>query len=854
MHGASPPPIQPEPYLNELLPNAFPSEAFLKMEVKEIDIPDVISKLTLEEKAYLTSGKDFWHTYPVHRLGVPSLRVSDGPYGVRGTQFTDPAPTASIPSGSVLACSWNTDLMYELGKMMGDQTRAKGAHLLLGPTINMARSPLSGRSFESLGEDPILTGYLASAMSKGIKERKVMICPKHLVCNDKEDLRLAMNVELSERALREIYLLPFMIVQKHNDPESYMTSYNKVRGKHGVENEYVMKEIVQKEWGFKGCFMSDWFGTVSCAESLNAGTHLEMPGPPIWRGSLVTNCVYHNTITEQALNEAVRGVLTLVHGAAKTGLPEDAEEGELDNEEVDALARQAGKESLVLLKNEGILPLQKKKVLVIGLAAKKANFCAGGACTVNAYHAISLYDAMVENLGESNVDWVMGAPNRKVLPSLALYAKDKTKKPIVYRTFDEPRSVKDRKVLTESKLPEVDIMMFEYDPSTIRPGHHLNANFQVTINVPESAKWRFNLKVAGLAQVFIDGKNVATNDNNHKSGSDMGMTAPVIFEEVYLEEGKDYLFEIDFKSTAGSGILAGCLACGLEKAIAAEDYIKEASELAKKYEQVVVVTGLNKDFETEGIDRKTMDLPPYQDQLVESVLESNPNAVVVIESGTAVTLPWEKKAKALLHSGYLGQELGNAMFDVIFGDYNPSGKLSYTWPKRYEDCSSATSFELDKTLSLTYLDDIYMGYRHNDVHKIEPLFAFGHGLSYTTFKLENLKVDVGEEVIELSVDVKNTGKVDGDAVVQAYVLPKSSAVPNVVKSLKGFTKVSCKAGSSVTAKVSIDKKLACSIYDTSIKLWVLEAGDYEVAVGSSSDKLELSQSFKVEKSVNWVKL
>lgn len=825
------------------------------MEVKQIDIEDVISKLTVEEKAYLISGRDFWHTYPVHRLGIPSLRFSDGPYGVRGTKFTDAVPTASIPSGTVLACSWNTDLMYELGKMMGDQARAKGAHLVLGPTINMARSPLGGRSFESFGEDPVLTGLLASALSLGIKDRKMMICPKHLACNDKEDDRTAMNVELSERALREIYMLPFMIVQKKNDPESYMTAYNKIRGKHGSENEYLMREIVEKEWGFKGCFMSDWFGTVSTADSINAGLHLEMPGPPIWRGKLVENCVQHRTVTEESLNEAVRGVLTLVNGAAKSGIPEDAYEGQLHNKEVIALNRQAAREALVLLRNENILPLQKKKVLVIGESAKKANYCAGGACTVNAYHPVSMYDALVENLGESNVDWVIGAPNRKILPSLGLYAKEQSKKPIKYCTYDEPRSVKDRKVISELTIPEVSVMMFEYDPATIRPGHHLHATFLVTINVPESAKYRFNLKVGGSAWVLIDGKVKATHINNYKSGSDMGMNAPVIFSEVYLEAGKDYLFEVDFESTSGKGgMLAGCLYCGLEKAVAPEEYIKEAVELAKKYEQVIVITGLNKDFETEGIDRSTMGMPPYQDLLVESVLDSNPNSVIIVESGTAVTLPWEKKAKALLHSGYLGEELGNAIYDVVFGDYNPSGKLTYTWPKRYEDNSSATSFELDKSYSLTYLDDIYMGYRHNDISKIEPLFAFGHGLSYTSFAFDNLKVDVGEESIQLSVDVKNTGAIDGSAVVQAYVLPKNSSVPVAVKSLKGFTKVFCKAGTSITANISLDKKLACSFYNTNIKQWTLEAGDYEVAVGSSSDKLEATKTFKIEKSTNWTML
>lgn len=828
------------------------------MSFSKIDIDSVLDQLTLQEKIHLVSGLDSWHTYPVPRLGIPSLRISDGPNGVRGTKFFNSVPTACIPTGTAIASCWNTELMNELGKEMGAQCRAKGAHCLMGPNINMARSLLSGRSFESLGEDPMLTGLLALAYCQGVHDQKIMVCPKHMVCNDKEDYRMTMNVLVSERALREMYLMPFMLVQKYAQPEMYMTAYNRLNGSHCSENKSLMKDIVREEWGFEGCFVSDWYGTVSCADSINAGLNLEMPGPTIWRGKLLEMSVFHDTVTRESLDDAVRGVLYLVNKAAESGIPENAHEGMKDDDDTTKLVRQAARESIVLMKNTGdVLPLKSSnKVLVIGEAAKKANFACGGCTNVTPYRQISLYDSLVDHLGSSNVEWCLGAANRKLLPSFSLMAKSKDPSPISFCVYDDPRSVSDRKPISEEMVSEIDAILGDFDPAKLRDIDQLYANFQVVIIVSESGYYKFNLKVSGLARVYVDGEMKFVNDLEHKTSGAFGLDAPEVFQEIHFEAGKEYLVEVDFESTIGKSSFItgyGCVSCGMEKAVTPEESIAEAVKLAKTYDQVIVLTGLNKDYECEGVDRKDMDLPPNQDKLIESVLEGQPNAVIVIESGTPVTLPWVNKANALFHSSYIGEQLGNALYDVLFGEYNPSARLPFTWPKKYEDCLSATSFEVDNRYSLTYLDDIYMGYRYMEKRKIEPLFAFGYGLSYTNFHFGKVEMVLGEESVEISVDVENVGKLDGSTVVQVYIAPRSPSVP-CTKSLKGFSRVGCSKEEAVTAKVTLDKKLACSYYDTSVSKWTMEKGKYDVYVGSASNSTELSGTFEVEKTVHWVSL
>lgn len=822
---------------------------------KIIDPETVLSQLTYHEKIKLTSGLDCWHTYPIPRLNVTSIRISDAPNGIRGTKFFNAVPTTCIPTGTALASTWNTTLVRKLGCILGEQAHAKGAHAFMGPNINLARSPIGGRSFETLGEDPFLAGWLAVAYCEGVHSQKIVSCPKHIVCNDKDDFRMTMNVDISERALREVYLMPFMLVQKYTKPTLYMTAYNKVNGITCSENPHILQDIVTDEWKFDGCFVSDWFGTVSCAESINAGMHLEMPGPPIWRGKLLEMSVFHNTVKMEALDKAVLGVLRLVSKAQESGIPENAPEVSKDDAATTAVVRQAAREAIVLLKNEdNLLPIKKSKVLLVGEAAKFANFSSGGSTALTPNRSVSLLDALSEELGAENVDWVLGSPNRAQFPSFSLYAKGPNS--VRYCVYDDPRSVAKRVPLEEEYVDSIDAFIGDFDPARLRNPDKLYASFQVDIKVPESGYYKVNLKVSGWAELYINGESKILNDLVHPASGAFGLDAPEIEKDIYFEAGKPYNVEVEFESTLESSFITGygCVSCGILKPFDIPAAISEAAEKAKNAEQVIVVTGFNKDFECEGIDRKTMDLPPHQDDLIEAVLEANPNAVVVLETGTPTNMRWNERAKAIVHGGYLGEELGHGLADVLLGKFNPCGKLPFTWPKQYEDVACSTSFQLDNDYSLAYSEDVFVGYRHFDARKIEPLYPFGFGLSYSDFKITKLDVTKKNDEIKISVSVANNGDYNGSEVVQVYVSNSSAPVPVPVKELKGFTKVEVNKRSSKNATITLPLKITTSFYNTKLKTWTMNAGKYIILVGTSSRDIHLQKELIIDETVNWIDL
>ncbi|CDK25429.1 unnamed protein product [Kuraishia capsulata CBS 1993] len=827
---------------------------------KAFDVEEVLEQLTLREKIALVSGLDTWHSVPIPRLGVPSIRVSDGPNGVRGTKFFNGVPTACIPSGTGLGATWDQELLNYSGRMMADQARAKGAHVLMGPTINMARSPLAGRSFECLSEDPFLTGLLSANYVRGVQDGKIGTCPKHMVCNDKEDDRMTLNVVVSERAMREIYLTPFMLTEKYAKPWGYMTSYSKLNGKHCSENSHLLQDIVRGEWGFDGFFVSDWFGVVSCADSLNAGLDWEMPGPSIWRGKLLEFSVFHKTVHEETLNDAARNMLNLVNKCIGTGVPENAFEGEHDTPDVREWMEKLASDQVVLLKNKNkILPFRKdKKVLVIGEGGKVPTYCSGGCTMVEPYYTVSPYDAIETKIGAGNVKYTLGAPLSKAYPSVAFFSPKfpDVKDPITFSVYDDARTIPDRVAIKTEAVSTVDAILGDFDPALLRDKEMLYAKFLSEIVVPESGYYSFSLQVSGQAKIFIDDEPVLINDLEHKTSSAFGLDAPEVFKDVYFESGKTYTFELDFESTPGKSSFItgyGSVTCGMTKTHDAEKCIAEAAALAKDFDQVVLLTGLNKDYEVEGIDRKHMGLPPFQDKLVEEVLKANANTVVVIESGTPVTMPWVDSVDTLLHSAYAGSETGTGIANVLFGDVNPNAKLPMTYPKKMEDSGSHPFFEVSNG-NLVYGDDIFVGYRYFEKKKIEPLFPFGYGLSYTTFELSGLELRDSADGNDLVVSIKvsNTGSIAGAEVVQLYVSFKSSLVDRAEKELKGFAKVFLEPGQTKEATIIVEKKLATSFFNERLNKWTSEQGTYTAWVGTSSvDPNALLGRFTTLKTVHW---
>ncbi|KAK5467296.1 beta-glucosidase [Exophiala xenobiotica] len=823
------------------------------------DVEEVLPQLTISEKVDLLSGIDFWHTAPVHRLGVPSIRLSDGPNGVRGTRFFNGVPAACLPCGTGLAATWDTDLVKKGGRLQGHEAIAKGATVILGPTTNMQRSPLGGRGFESFSEDPFLAGAMSAATVNGIQSTGVAATIKHYVCNDQEDQRQAVDSILTERALREIYLMPFMIAQRDSRPECYMTAYNRVNGVHASENPRLLQEVLRGEWGFDGLVMSDWFGTYSTTESIKAGLDLEMPGPSSIRGKLVNQALGCGKLSEHDIDQRVREVLKLVQKTLSLGIPENAPETTVDTPETAALLRKIASNGIVLMKNEDkVLPFEKSKTTaIIGPNAAYAAYCGGGSASLLPYYAISPLDGLRAQAPDAK--YALGAPGWKSLPLMTRLAKTKDDKPgLTMKVFLDPPSERHRKPIDEVYVNDSDILLVDYKHPLVKTSLYW-VELDGTFTPSETCEYEFSLAVAGTGKIFVNGECVVDNETKQRPGNSFfGAGTAEEIGTLKLNQGETYNIHITFgtfptmrfSAHGATGFGAGGLRIGLERKVEIESEIERAVRIAKQADQVVLCAGLNKDWESEGYDREHMDLPGGSDDLIKAVLAANPNTAIVIQSGTPVAMPWLKEARAILQAWYGGNETGNAIADVVFGKTNPSGKLPLSFPVRNEDNPAFLNYKSERNRAI-YGEDVYVGYRFYEKTKKEVAFPFGHGLSYTTFHTKDLSIEDDEVNIAIFASVTNTGNVDGAQVVQAYVSQQNPSINRPPKELKGFAKVFVKAGATEKVRILMSKKYAASFWDEARDSWTMEKGAYDVLVGDSSASTSLQGQFKVRETRWW---
>ena len=744
---------------------------------------------------------------------------------------------------------------------MGHEAIAKGASVLLGPTVNIQRSPLGGRGFESYSEDPVLAGNLAAASINGIQSTGVAATLKHFVCNDLEHKRMASNSVLSERALREVYLMPFQIAQRDAKPLAIMTSYNLVNGLHASENPKLIQKILREEWGFDGLVMSDWFGVYSTTESIKAGLDLEMPGPPSLRGKQINLALTCGKLLPHHLDMRATEVLKFIKKLLPLNIEENAEESTVDSPETAALLRTIAANSLVLLKNEGdLLPFVKNKTTaVIGPNSEFAAFSGGGSASLLPYYAVTPLDGMKAKV--KDVQYELGVTAWKRLPLISHLAKTRDGQPgLDMKFYLEPPCSKEREAFEELVIKDTNISLFDFKHPKLKTDL-LYADIDTTVTPEETAEYEFSCSVAGTAQIFIDGNLVVDNKTKQTPGdSFFGSGTCEEIGSIKLEAGKTYDVHIEFGSLptitfqkdGATAFGAGGVRLGMYRKVDHKVEIQRAVELAKRVDQVVLVAGLNSDWESEGYDRSHMDLPPGSDELIEAVLAANPNTAVVIQSGTPVTMSWADKAKSLVQAWYGGNETGNAIADVIFGDVNPSGKLSLSFPKRNEDNPAFLNYTSDDN-RVVYGEDVYVGYKYYEKTNKDVLFPFGHGLSYTSFELKNLSISssADQDEVIVSVEISNTGKVAGAEVVQVYVAPQSPSIKRPLKELKGFQKLFLEAGETKTAKITLSKKYATSFYHEGKDAWLSEKGKYTLLVGNSSASTPLTADLEVTKQLVW---
>lgn len=791
---------------------------------------------------------------------------------MRGTRVFNGVPAACFPCGTALGATWNQPLLLEAGKLMGEEAKAKGAHILLGPCVNMQRSPLGGRGFESISEDPVLAGLGAASLTNGIQSTGVVATIKHFVTNDQEHERTAVDSIVTDRALREIYILPFQIAVRDAHPKAFMTAYNKLNGTHLSENKRILQDILRTELGWSGTIMSDWFGTYSTDGAINAGLDLEMPGPTRWRGGLLGHLVSSRRVPMHILDERAKNMLQLVNECAKSGVKEGQKEGKLDNAKTASMLRKLAAESIVLFKNEAnVLPLKKdKNILLIGPNTKTSVYCGGGSSSMAPYYAVSPWKGIEAKVKDpSKMEFAIGCYSHKELPLVSnqftVTADPMSKRGLVFRAYnDPPTTSQDREIVDEIELDSALGMMMDYHNPKLKSDLWY-ADVEGYFCADRTGDYELGLCIYGTGKLYVDGKEVVDNASKQRQGTVMYGCGTVEEKGTYqMEKGKTYHIKLEFASAAtskleGDGIVrfgGGGFRIGGAWVLDMDETIAEAARLAKEAEQVVICAGLNGDWEGEGADRVDMKLPGRMDDLITAVAEANPRTVVVNQTGTPVEMPWLDRVAGLLQAWYGGNETGHAIADVLYGDVNPSGRSSLSFPKRLEDNPAFYNYRSEGGRVL-YGEDVYIGYRHYETVKRSVNFAFGYGLSYTTFELSNLKVEksTGDDLsakLKISVKVKNTGKREGQDVVQVYVRQQSPAIRRPPRELKGFAKVAVKAGSYAYATVEVPLKYAASYWDEIRDSWIMEAGKFDIDVtdGTGMQK-PMSETIEVRKTVWW---
>jgi beta-glucosidase len=804
----------------------------------------ILNKMTLDQKIDLLGGINTFDVRGYPELGLPLLHTADGPIGIRND-----GPATTMAGGIGLAATWDPALAERVGTQIGRDARAKGKHFHLGPGVNIYRSPLNGRNFEYLGEDPFLGSRIAVGYIQGVQSQGVASTVKHYMGNNSEYDRHGTNSIIDERTMREIYLPIFEAAVKEAHVAAIMDSYNLTNGVHMTENSRMNNDIVRSEWGFQGIIMSDWDATYDAAGAANGGLDLEMPSGKFLNRDKLLPAIKAGQVSEDTINEKVRRILRT---ELEFGWP-DHEQQNLSiprlNQDGRQVALQAAREGIVLLKNDSnVLPLNKNKIktiAVIGPEAYPAVPVGGGSAQVVPFGSVSALEGLSNHLSTSaSVTYASGLMRigrATVATSFSRTADSNPLPGLSVEEFDNEnlsgtatRTRVDRHInvgqpfdITTINLDEIDFAaLLKFKSTSERwTGYYVpkaSGTFDIVVQQGGFSPSGFRM--------YLDDKLLFDNWTNQKF---------VLAQASVSLDAKPH--KVVFEHHTGAGFGPPFIRMGIVPEGSWVDPVAE--ELASKADAVVVAVGFNPQSETEGWDR-TFQLPPGQNELIQRIAAKNKNTIVVVTSGGGVDMTsWIDKVASVVEAWYPGQEGGTALAEILTGDVNPSGHLPATFERRWEDNPTHDSYyPADDTNRVVYKEGIFVGYRGYEHNKTKPLFRFGYGLSYTTFKYSNLVADEHG----VSFDVTNTGSRAGDAVPQVYIAPEQSSVPRPPKELKGFSRVTLLPGKLQTVKIPFSTR-SFAYYDSNGKGWRAEKGIYDVLVGSSSEQIDLKGKITLTK-------
>jgi beta-glucosidase len=824
----------------------------MKPELYQKEIESLLKQLTLTEKIALLSGLNKWQTVPIERLDIPSVVMTDGPHGVRteGYDINRIKGTATAyPTGISMASTWNRNLIERVGQALAEETRHMGCHILLGPCVNIVRSPLGGRNFETFAEDPYLAGQIGVAYVNGLQYQRIGASLKHFAANNQEFERFRGNSVVDERTLREIYLPAFETIVKEAHPWTVMCSYNKINGVYASEHEHLLRKILKEEWGFEGVVVSDWGAVHDIFTPVKAGLDLEMPGPARYFGQGLEAAVDNWQVAERFVEDATRRMLGLLFRAGVM-TDEAVPPGSGDTPEHCAMARELANESIVLLKNDRqVLPLRKEKVRKLAVIGLNANtmVSGGGSSRVDPHHWVTPLEGLQAKLGESvKILYEPGYDNREnpitVEKARFTYPDGKTQ-------GLQTELFSNLNLTGEPDLTRVDDWIEAWwgagGPAVgIVDKAQFSIRWQGTFTPAETGETEFLLSNTGAARVWLDGELILNNEVGIQTSSSVDWETMVAKANIQLEKGRGYALTAEFVSGLNNPF--AFINFAYKPALGVEgDLLARAVDLAKECDAAIIVAGLSDTYESEGQDRPDMALPGGQEALIRAVAAVNPSTVVVVNAGAPVDMGWVDAVDSVLLAYYPGQEGGHALADILFGDVNPSAKLTVTYPKRLEDNPAFIHYPGWKDVH--YGEGIFVGYRYYDKKDVSPQFPFGHGLSYTQFSYSNLIVPEAVrqgENFTVSLTVENSGEVSGQEVVQLYIRDVESSLMRPIKELKGFDKVKLEPGKAQTVHFSLSPR-SLSFYDPHLHDWVAEPGEFEVLVGSSSRDIRLQGKFEL---------
>lgn len=820
-------------------------------QVRSSVVEEALGKLDLDTKTRLLAGHDMWSLPAVPEIGLASLVMSDGPIGVRGVRWTADDPSVALPSPTALAAAWDPALARRAGRLLAQEARRKGVHVLLAPTVNLHRSPLGGRHFECYSEDPYLTGAVGAGYVSGVQDGGVATTVKHFAGNEAETDRFTADSVIAPRPLRELYLAPFEAIVAGARPWGVMTAYNQVNGTTMTEHRHLVEEVLRGEWGFDGCNVSDWMAARSTTGGIGGGLDLAMPGPQTVYGSALAEAVRAGEVPESAVDRAVRNVLRLAaRVGALQGAPAAVTElpAPVDGQ---ALARELAARGFVLLRNERApggrpaLPLDApagRTVALLGAAARDARVLGGGSATVFPERVVSPLDGLTAALPEGALTYRVGAdPSDEPAPagkgfSLRAVCRDAS-----------------GAVLGEGSLPTGQVQWIGGDlPAGVTYETLAVVEVTGTFTPRESGEHAFGTRGLGAFTLAVGGRTLwegVQEAGDETDPFEAFFGAPSERATAHLTAGEPVEVSLTFHVPDMTALPLKAITFSLlhlGPRADPDELIAEAVAAARAADTAVVVVATTDRVESEGFDRTDLTLPGRQDDLVRAVAAVNPNTVVVVNAGSPVELPWREDVAAVLLTWFPGQEGGAALADVLLGDAEPGGRLPTTWPARLADAPVTEVVPADGRLE--YREGLFIGYRAYERQGIEPAFPFGHGLGYTDWAYESLEVTPATARVRL----RNTGTRPGREVVQLYLAPRAAAsggprgadVERPASWLAAFAGVEAGPGESVEAVVALPAR-AFEVWDEDAQRWQRVTGDYEVRASHAHGDTRLTATLDI---------